>query len=46
MLHRMGLDSGIDLDALTANVDWLEGVLGHSVPGYLSKAGNFPALSY
>ena len=43
MFHRMGFDSGVDLDALAANVPWIEDVLGHSVPGYLSKAGNFPA---
>ena len=42
MLHRMGYRSGIDLDALASNVGWLEQVLGHAVPGYLSKAGNFP----
>lgn len=42
MFHRMGYDSGVDLDALAANVPWIEGVLHHPVPGYLSKAGNFP----
>ena len=42
MLHRMGYTSGVDLDALTANVAWLEDVLHHASPGYLAKAGNFP----
>lgn len=42
MLHRMGHPTGIDLDALTADIPWLEDALGHGVPGYLSKAGNFP----
>lgn len=42
MFHRMGHPTGIDLDALIANVPWVEQTLGHSVPGYLSKAGNFP----
>jgi len=42
MFHRMGFESGVDLDALAANVPWIEDVLHHSVPGYLSKAGNFP----
>lgn len=42
MLHRMGHPTGIDLDALAADIPWLEEVLGHGVPGYLSKAGNFP----
>ena len=44
MFHRMGYDSGVDLDALAGNVPWIEEVLHHSVPGYLSKAGNFPTL--
>lgn len=42
MLHRMGYPTGVDLDALAANVGWVEQVLDHPVPGYLSKAGNFP----
>jgi len=42
MFHRMGYTSGVDLDALAGNVPWIEEVLHHSVPGYLSKAGNFP----
>lgn len=42
MLHRMGHDSGIDLDELAAIVPWIEDVLDHPVPGYLSKAGNWP----
>ena len=43
MLERMGYRSGIDLDALTANVPWVERVLDHPVPGALAKAGNFPS---
>lgn len=42
MLHRMGYTSGVDLDELASNVPWLEQALGHPVPGYLAKAGNFP----
>lgn len=42
MAGRMGYETGIDLDALTEVVPWLEAMLGHDVPGYLSKAGNFP----
>ena len=42
MFHRMGLSSGVDLEALAANVPWLEQTLKHPVPGYLSKAGLFP----
>src|SRR5690606_11997125 len=42
MFERMGFRSGIDLAALCAMVPWVEGELGHGVPGYLSKAGLFP----
>ncbi|NLA35707.1 MAG: hydroxymethylglutaryl-CoA lyase [Actinobacteria bacterium] len=45
MFHRMGLRSGVDLEALAANVPWLEQTLAHPVPGYLSKAGLFPRPS-
>jgi hydroxymethylglutaryl-CoA lyase len=43
MLHRMGVSTGIDLDALIAIGRWLEGQVGRPVPGMLVKAGNFPA---
>lgn len=43
MLHRMGYDTGLDLDALIATAHWLETALGHGVPSMLSKAGPFPA---
>jgi len=42
LLHRMGHPTGVDLDVLAAGIPWLEGALGHGVPGLLSKAGNFP----
>lgn len=43
LLHRMGYESGVDLEALVDQVGWVEDALGHGVPGYLSKAGIFPA---
>jgi hydroxymethylglutaryl-CoA lyase len=43
MLHRMGVSTGIDLEALIAIGRWLEGQVGRPVPGMLVKAGNFPA---
>jgi hydroxymethylglutaryl-CoA lyase len=43
MLHRMGYDTGLDLDALIATAHWLETALDHSVPSMLSKAGPFPS---
>jgi hydroxymethylglutaryl-CoA lyase len=42
LLQRMGHDTGVDLDALSDAVGWLEATLGHPVPGLLSKAGSFP----
>ena len=45
MLERMGIDTGLDLDALAAIVPWIEDKLGKRVPGLLSKAGRFPQAS-
>lgn len=42
LLERMGYDTGVDLDALIADVGWLEAALDHTTPGLLAKAGNFP----
>ena len=42
MLGRMGVGTGLDLPRLIAAALWLEGVLGRSVPGLLSRAGVFP----
>lgn len=42
LLHGEGLDTGIDLDALTAVSEWLEGVLGRRLDGLLYRAGVFP----
>jgi len=42
MLDRMGIDTGLDLDALIATVPWIEERLGKRVPGLLAKAGIFP----
>jgi hydroxymethylglutaryl-CoA lyase/(R)-citramalyl-CoA lyase len=42
MLEREGFDTGIDLDALIRVAEWLEGVLGHPLPGRVYRAGNWP----
>jgi hydroxymethylglutaryl-CoA lyase len=42
MLHRMGLDTGIELAALLDASRWLQQTLAHPVPGMLVKAGPFP----
>jgi len=42
MLHGMGVETGIDLDALLESSLWLGVQLGKDLPGLLSRAGNFP----
>ncbi len=41
-LHRMGISTGIDLDATTATGRWLGTQLGKTLPSALARAGNFP----
>jgi hydroxymethylglutaryl-CoA lyase len=43
LLDRSGVALGLDVDRLLAIPGWLQEVLGHSVPGYVSKAGWFPS---
>ena len=42
LLHGEGIETGVDLDALIAVAEWLEGVLGRPLPGELYRAGPFP----
>ena len=42
MLHRMGVQTGLELDGLIDTAAWLQTQLGRSVPGALVKAGTFP----
>jgi hydroxymethylglutaryl-CoA lyase len=42
MLHRMGIETGVDLAALLDTSRWLQRALEHPVPGMLVKAGLFP----
>lgn len=42
MLHRMGVDTGVNLTALLDTSRWLQQALDHAVPGMLVKAGPFP----
>jgi (R)-citramalyl-CoA lyase len=41
LLHNMGYDTGIDLDALIDVAAWLSEQLGKELPGQVHKAGNF-----
>jgi isopropylmalate/homocitrate/citramalate synthase len=43
LLDGLGVDHGCDLDELIRVSEWLEGVLGHDLPGLLHRAGRFPA---
>lgn len=42
LLHREGVETGIDLDALIEISEWLEGILGRQLEGQLYRAGRFP----
>ena len=46
MLHRMGIETGIDLDQTIATSRWLETQFSRPVPGLLVKAGPFGAGSH
>jgi isopropylmalate/homocitrate/citramalate synthase len=43
LLEGEGVQTGIDLDALIATSEWLEGVLGRRLEGYVYRAGRFPS---
>jgi (R)-citramalyl-CoA lyase len=45
LLHGMGYETGIDLDALIECAQWLSGQLGKELPGQVHKAGNFEAVA-
>jgi len=42
MIHRMGLETGVDIGRIIETARWLEGPLGTSMPGMLTRAGMFP----
>jgi hydroxymethylglutaryl-CoA lyase/(R)-citramalyl-CoA lyase len=42
LLEGDGVETGVDLDALIAISEWLEGVLGRPLEGQLYRAGRFP----
>jgi isopropylmalate/homocitrate/citramalate synthase len=42
MLEGDGVETGVDLDALIAISEWLEGVIGRPLEGQLYRAGTFP----
>jgi isopropylmalate/homocitrate/citramalate synthase len=45
LLHGMGHETGIDLDALIECAQWLSGKLGKELPGQVHKAGSFEPVA-
>jgi isopropylmalate/homocitrate/citramalate synthase len=45
LLEGEGIETGVDLDAVIAVSEWLEGVLGRRLEGYLYRAGPWPPAS-
>jgi len=45
LLHGEGIETGIDLDALVAVAEWLEGVLGRQLEGQVYRAGAFAPVA-
>jgi isopropylmalate/homocitrate/citramalate synthase len=47
LLEGEGIETGVDLDALIGVSEWLAGVLGRTLPGYVYRAGpaTMPAAS-
>ena len=43
MLQRMGIETGVALDALLQTGTWLQETIGRPMPGMLMKAGLFPS---
>jgi hydroxymethylglutaryl-CoA lyase/(R)-citramalyl-CoA lyase len=42
VLDREGVETGVDLAALVGVAEWLEGLLGRTLPGRVYRAGAFP----
>lgn len=43
LLRGLGVDTGVDLDALIATSRWLGEQLGKELPGMVARAGDYPA---
>ena len=42
LLEGEGIETGVDLDGLIGTSEWLEGILGRRLEGYLYRAGRWP----
>jgi hydroxymethylglutaryl-CoA lyase len=45
LLHRMGFETGVDIERVIATAKWLEGPLGATMPAMLTRASLFPPRS-
>jgi hydroxymethylglutaryl-CoA lyase/(R)-citramalyl-CoA lyase len=45
MLEGEGIETGVDLEALIGVSQWLEGVLGRTLPGQVYRAGGFAPIA-
>jgi hydroxymethylglutaryl-CoA lyase/(R)-citramalyl-CoA lyase len=45
LLEGEGVETGVDLDALIGVSQWLEGVLGRTLPGQVYRAGTFAPVA-
>jgi hydroxymethylglutaryl-CoA lyase len=45
MLERMGIDTGVSIDALIDTGHWLQSMIGRPLPGMVMRAGVFPRPS-
>ncbi len=43
MIHRMGLNTGVDIGKIIETAKWLEGPLGTAMPAMVTRAGVFPS---
>jgi hydroxymethylglutaryl-CoA lyase len=44
LCQEMGIDTGIDLDALIACAELAENIVGHPLPGSVKQGGNLARL--
>jgi isopropylmalate/homocitrate/citramalate synthase len=45
LLEGEGVETGVDLEALIGVSEWLEGVLGRTLPGLVYRAGSFAPVA-
>lgn len=46
LMREIGVDPAVDIEGLIDTAVWLEGELGHSLPGMVMRAGLFPEVVF